>query len=149
MFSKSALVLTTAAAIALTSFDLRPAQAAPDSGPAIARQNGADEFSAQRKRRRGGVHPAVPLAAFGVIAGTIAGMRVRAAPRLLRAPVCLRHSVRLRAGGLRATLWLRATVWLRSARLRAAAWLCARHGYAQPGGPAPQVYTTPGASFGN
>jgi hypothetical protein len=52
MFSKSALVLTTAAAIALTSFDLRPAQAAP-SGPAIAKQNGADEFSAQRKRRRG------------------------------------------------------------------------------------------------
>ena len=53
MFSKSALVLTTAAAIALTSFDLRPAQAAPDSGPAIAKQNSADEFSAQRKRRRG------------------------------------------------------------------------------------------------
>jgi len=74
MFSKSALVLTTAAAIALTSFDLRPAQAAPDSGPAIAKQNGADELSAQRKRRRGGVHPAVPLAAFGMIAGTIAGI---------------------------------------------------------------------------
>ena len=74
MFSKSALVLTTAAAIALTSFDLRPAQAAPDSGPAIAKQNGADEFSAQRKRRRGGVHPGVPLAAFGMIAGTIAGI---------------------------------------------------------------------------
>ena len=52
MFSKSALVLTTAAAIALTSFDLRPAQAAPEGGPAIAKQNGADEFSAQRKRRR-------------------------------------------------------------------------------------------------
>ena len=76
MFSKSALVLTTAAAIALTSFDLRPAQAAPDSGPAIAKQNGADELSAQRKRRRGGVHPAVPLAAFGMIAGTIAGIAV-------------------------------------------------------------------------
>src|ERR1043166_1301959 len=74
MFSKSALVLTTAAAIALTSFDLRPAQAAPDNGPAIAKQNRADEFSAQRKRRRGGVNPAVPLAAFGVIAGTIAGI---------------------------------------------------------------------------
>jgi hypothetical protein len=66
MLSKSALVLT--------SFDLRPAQAAPDSGPAIAKQNGADEFSAQRKRRRGGVHPGVPLAAFGMIAGTIAGI---------------------------------------------------------------------------
>lgn len=74
MFSKSALVLTTAAAIALTSFDLRPAQAAPESGPAIAKQNRADEFSAQRKRRRGSVHPGVPLAAFGIIAGTIAGI---------------------------------------------------------------------------
>ena len=74
MFSKSALVLTTAAAIALTSFDLRPAQAAPQSGPAIAKQNGADEFSAQRKRRRGSEHPGVPLAAFGMIAGTIAGI---------------------------------------------------------------------------
>jgi hypothetical protein len=75
MFSKSALVLTTAAALALTSFDLRPAQATPDGGPAIAKQNSADEFSAQRKRRRGrGVHPGVPLAAFGMIAGTIAGI---------------------------------------------------------------------------
>ena len=74
MFSKSALVLTTAAAIALTSFDLRPAQAASGSGPAIAQQNGADEFSGQRKRRHGRVHPGVPLAAFGIIAGTIAGI---------------------------------------------------------------------------
>ena len=75
MFSKSALVLTTAAAIALTSFDLRPAQAAPESSPAIGKQNGADEFSAQRKWRRGrGVHPGVPLAAFGAIVGTIAGI---------------------------------------------------------------------------
>ena len=32
---------------------------------------GADEFSAQRKRRRG-VNPAIPLAAFGAIVGTIA-----------------------------------------------------------------------------
>jgi hypothetical protein len=74
MFSKSALVLTTAAAIALTSFDLRPAQAAPQGGPALAKQNRADEFSAQRKRHRGRVNPAVPLAAFGMIAGTIAGI---------------------------------------------------------------------------
>ena len=74
MFSRSALVLTTAAAIALTSFDLRPAQAAPQGAPAIAKQNSADEFSAQRKRRGRGVHPAVPLAAFGMIAGTIAGI---------------------------------------------------------------------------
>ena len=74
MFSRFALVLTTAAAIALTSFDLRPAQAAPDSGPAVAKQNSADEFSAQRNRRRGSVHPGVPLAVFGMIAGTIAGI---------------------------------------------------------------------------
>lgn len=73
MFSKSALVLTTAAAIALTSIDLRPARAAPESGPAMVKQNSADELSAQRKRRRG-VHPGVPLAAFGMIAGTIAGI---------------------------------------------------------------------------
>jgi hypothetical protein len=74
MLSKSALVVTTAAALALVSFDLRPAAAAPQSGPAIAKQNaGADEFSSARKRRRG-VHPAVPLAAFGAIAGTIAGI---------------------------------------------------------------------------
>lgn len=75
MFTKPALVLTTAVAIGLTSFDLRPAQAAPEGGPAIAKQkNSADEFSAQRKRRRTGVHPGVPLAAFGMIAGTIAGI---------------------------------------------------------------------------
>src|SRR5258707_6092495 len=74
MFSKSTLVVTTAAAIALTSFDLRLAQAAPESGRAVAKQNSADEFSAQRKRRRGRVHPGVPLAAFGAIAGTIAGI---------------------------------------------------------------------------
>jgi hypothetical protein len=75
MFSKSALVLTTAAAIALTSFDLHPARAAPESGQAIAKQNGADEFSAQHKRRRGrGVYPGVPLAAFGAVVGTIAGI---------------------------------------------------------------------------
>ncbi len=74
MLSKSALVVTTAAALALVSFDLRPAAAAPQSGPAIAKQNaGADEFSSARKRRRG-VHPAVPLAAFGAIAGTIASI---------------------------------------------------------------------------
>lgn len=73
MFAKSALVAATAAAIALTSFDLRPAQAAPEGGPAVAKQHNADEFSAQRKRRRGrGVHPGVPLAAFGAIVGTIA-----------------------------------------------------------------------------
>ena len=73
MFSKSALV-TTAAALALVSFDLRPAAAAPKADPAIVKQNaGADELSSARKRRRG-MHPAVPLAAFGAIAGTIASI---------------------------------------------------------------------------
>lgn len=74
MILKSTLICATAIALALTSFDLRPAAAAPEGGPAIAKQNsGADEFSAARKRRRG-VHPGVPLAAFGAIAGTIAGI---------------------------------------------------------------------------
>jgi hypothetical protein len=71
---KSALVLTTAAAIALTCLDLRPAVAAPEGGAAIVKQGtGADEFSAaQKKRRRArGVNPAIPLAAFGAIIGTI------------------------------------------------------------------------------
>ena len=76
MITKSTLVCATAIAIALTSFDLRPAAAAPEGGPAIAKQNaGADELSAQRRKRsRRGVHPGVPLAAFGAIAGTIAGI---------------------------------------------------------------------------
>jgi hypothetical protein len=71
MTTKSTLICATAIAIALTSFDLRPAAAAPEGGPAIAKQNaGADELSSARKRRRG-VHPGVPLAAFGAIVGTI------------------------------------------------------------------------------
>jgi hypothetical protein len=73
---KSTFVLTTALAIALTSLDLRPAAATPESGPAIVKQNaGADEFGAARKRRRGrGGNPAIPLAAFGAIIGTIGGI---------------------------------------------------------------------------
>jgi len=72
MILKSTLIGATAIAIALTSFDLRPAAAAPEGGAAIAKQNaGADEISSQRKRRRQGVHPGVPLAAFGAIIGTI------------------------------------------------------------------------------
>ena len=68
---KSTLVLTTALAIALTSMDLRPAAAAPESGPAIVKQSGgAFEFGAARKRRYRG-NPAIPLAAFGAIVGTI------------------------------------------------------------------------------
>jgi hypothetical protein len=66
------LVVTTAAAIALACFDLRPAAAAPATGPAIAKQNVADEFSGARKRRRGG--NAFPIAAFGAIVGTIASI---------------------------------------------------------------------------
>ena len=72
MTIKSMLVGATAIAIALTSFDLRPAAAAPEGGAAIVKQNaGADEVSAARKKRRHRVHPGVPLAAFGAIAGTI------------------------------------------------------------------------------
>ena len=73
MTSKTALILATTAAIALGGFEMRPAAAAPEGGPAIVKQNGgADDFSSQRKRRRGrGVHPAVPLAAFGALIGTI------------------------------------------------------------------------------
>jgi len=71
MTTKSALIGVTAIAIALTSFDLRPAAAAPEGGRAIVKQNaGADEISSQRKRRYRG-NPAVPLAAFGAIVGTI------------------------------------------------------------------------------
>ena len=71
MTTKSALIGATAIAIALTSFDLRPAAAAPQGSPAIAKQNAsADEISAARKRRYRG-NPAVPLAAFGAIVGTI------------------------------------------------------------------------------
>ena len=73
MTSKTALVFATTAAIALGGFEMRPAAAAPEGGPAIIKQNaGADDFSSQRKRRRGrGVHPGVPLAAFGAVIGTI------------------------------------------------------------------------------
>ena len=71
MKSRTALILATTAAIALGGFEMRPAAAAPEGGPAIAKQNaGADDFSSQRKRRRG-VNPAVPLAAMGALIGTI------------------------------------------------------------------------------
>jgi hypothetical protein len=71
MTLKSTLIGATAIAIALTSFDLRPAAAAPEGGLAVVKQSrGADEISAARKRRHRG-NPAVPLAAFGAIVGTI------------------------------------------------------------------------------
>ena len=80
MTIKSTLICATAIAIALTSFDLRPAAAAPEGGPAIAKQSvNADEISAARKRRRG--YPGAPLAAFGAIAGTIAGIAAANARR--------------------------------------------------------------------
>jgi len=69
--SRSALILTTAVAIALTSFDLRPAAAAPQ-GRAIAQQNGGPvDFSAVRKRH---VYRGAPVAAFGALVGSIAGL---------------------------------------------------------------------------
>ena len=80
MTIKSTLICATAIAIALTSFDLRPAAAAPQRGPAIAKQRvNADEISAARRRRRG--YPGAPLAAFGAIAGTIAGIAAANARR--------------------------------------------------------------------
>ncbi|TMJ05562.1 MAG: hypothetical protein E6G97_02510 [Alphaproteobacteria bacterium] len=80
MTIKSTLICATAIALALTSFDLRPAAAAPQGGPAIAKQTvNADEISAARKRRRG--YPGAPLAAFGAIAGTIAGIAAAGAQR--------------------------------------------------------------------
>jgi hypothetical protein len=74
MTIKSALIGATAIAIALTtSSDLRPAVAASQGGPAIVKQKaGADEIGAARKRRGYRGNPAVPLAAFGALAGTIA-----------------------------------------------------------------------------
>jgi hypothetical protein len=88
MTIKSVLVGATAIAIALTSFDMRPAAAAPEGGVAIAKQNGGlDEVSAQRKKRRYRGHPGAPLAAFGAIAGTIAGIAAaNSAPRYYYAP---------------------------------------------------------------
>jgi hypothetical protein len=72
MSIKTALIAATAVAIALTSFDLRPAAAAPQSTPAVAQQNaGITDLSAARRWRGRGV---APLAAFGAIAGTIVGI---------------------------------------------------------------------------
>jgi hypothetical protein len=79
MTMKSTLVAATAIAIALTSFDLRPAAAAPQ-GLAITQQ-GATDVSAQRKRRGYRTNPAVPLAAFGAILGTIGAVAAANAQR--------------------------------------------------------------------
>jgi hypothetical protein len=70
MNAKAALIFATTAAIALGGFDLRPAAAAPEGGPAVVKQKaGADELSSQRRRRGRGA--GVPLAAFGALIGTI------------------------------------------------------------------------------
>lgn len=74
---KSAVVIATAAAIALTCVDLRPAAAEWSGASAtVAQAVSHDEItdmSARKKRyRRGG--DAAALAAFGMIAGTIAGI---------------------------------------------------------------------------
>ena len=66
---KATLIVTTAAAIALASFGLSPAAAAPATGPAITKQTVADEFSGARKRRHSG--NAFPVAAFGALVGTM------------------------------------------------------------------------------
>jgi hypothetical protein len=89
MIVKSTLVGAAAIALALTSFDMRPAAAAPEGGPTIAKQKvNTDEVSAVRKRRRGyRGNPGVPLAAFGAIAGTIAGIAAaNSQPRYYHAP---------------------------------------------------------------
>src|SRR6266478_143685 len=98
MILKSTLIGATAIAIALTSFDLRPAAAAPQSGPAVAKQNaGADEISAARRRRDDRGHRG----------------RQRAA-RLLRAPLLC--AALLRRTGLWLLRW-RICLRLRAARL--------------------------------
>jgi hypothetical protein len=85
MTTKSSLICATAIAIALTSFDLHPAVAAPQGGPAIAKQRvNADEISAARKRRR--AYPGAPIAAFGAVMGVIGGIAAANARRDYYAP---------------------------------------------------------------
>jgi hypothetical protein len=71
MSIKSGLIAATAVAIALTSFDPRPAAAGPLAPPAFARQHAGFDLASARRRRGGGI---APLAAFGAIAGTIIGI---------------------------------------------------------------------------
>jgi len=80
---KSALVTTTAAAIALGGFSLQPVAAAPRP-PAVAKPQ-AQDFSAVRKKRRH-YGRGFPLAAFGAIAGTIAGIAAAEHRREYHAP---------------------------------------------------------------
>jgi hypothetical protein len=73
MTLKSALIGATAIAIALTSFELRPAAAGSTGITAITAQN-ATEIGAARRWRRG--NPQVPLAAFGALAGAMVSIAV-------------------------------------------------------------------------
>ena len=68
----SVLISAMAIAIALTSFDLRPAAAASD-GVTVQRLT---EVGAARRWRRGG--PAVPLAAFAALAGAMVSIAAAA-----------------------------------------------------------------------
>lgn len=71
MTSRSRLALIAlASAVALTSVDLRPAEAASNRLPAAQTAVGDQDVSAARKRRVARRN-AVPLAAFGAIVGTI------------------------------------------------------------------------------
>ncbi|HMK79225.1 MAG TPA: hypothetical protein VK438_06220 [Xanthobacteraceae bacterium] len=69
---KPALAWTTAAAIALGGLSLQPAAAAQQPAPAIAKYQAHDFSAVRKKRRRYG--RGFPLAAFGAIVGTIAGI---------------------------------------------------------------------------
>jgi hypothetical protein len=78
VFTRSLLVTTIATAVAFTGLDPRPAAAAgvPAPGSAIARSAAPwalHDLSAARKKRRGRRH-GFPIAAFGAIIGTIAGI---------------------------------------------------------------------------
>ena len=66
---RGSIVVALAAAVALTSFNLSPAQAAPKNTPQVANAVTTD-FSARRYRHRG--NNAAALAMFGIVAGTIA-----------------------------------------------------------------------------
>ena len=55
MTSKTALILATTAAIALGGFEMRPAAAAPEGGPAIVKQKPAPMISARSASAGAGV----------------------------------------------------------------------------------------------
>jgi hypothetical protein len=85
MIIKSTLIGATAIAIALTSFDLGPAKAG-EGGTQVNSYKQSDEISAARKRRGYRTNPAVPLAAFGAIIGTIGAVAAANSRRDYYAP---------------------------------------------------------------